>query len=461
MTRRWQALKKETGENIMLGDFFYEKVLFIIRACSFLALSSCGNAAEGEHIGPTQYSTPEGWKSICIDRYLLDLPETIDMGAVPARYKAAYQFEGTPFGASGPSYAGNKISETVPTEINSYKNIYYSVKKKLISNERYGESIKRIQSDFLEWKKLVGKNDGDMTEAIRNTKNIADKKISNLRYLQKVSGEIPLGDKNSFAIRQADEFSIAYYDPLDKRVRMVEGKIGGDLAQSPAAVAEKFIEFKKVYERRLPTEIPTKPGFCTNFGFLSESNFSESNTNTEMVFRSKKYPNLIFQLLIEPAEVRSVQNIQKLPHMDAENAKLDLIGIKKAHGPIPVQILGAPGRVFGQEYGDNCSATSCRPADQLYDFEAETFGEPGRPDRPHLILNMKAATADDYRLKLPPQENEPSYNTPTKPALSGTVPPPFAEGKLIFEQVLRSIRARPGALLPSVSTPAVQQHELK
>ena len=437
--------------NMMWDNFFHRKFFFGIKIFFCLIFSCHGNAAEDLHVNPLQYSTPSGWQSICLDRYLIDLPSTVDMAAAPAKYGSAYQFEGTPFGADGPAYGGNKIIETVPTEVNSYKKIYFGAKSRLISSESYSNSIKRVESDFLKWKKIIEKNGGEVAVAIKEGKEIADEKILDLRYRQKVSGEQLLVDPNSFAIRHADEFSIAYLDLSDKRIRLVEGKIARDSVPSPTVAGDKFIEFKNNYKPRLPTDIPNKPGFCTNFGFLSENGVSENKTTTETLFRSKKYPNLIFKLFIEPAVARPVQNIQKLPHMDAENAKLDLIGVKKSHGPTAVQILGAPGRVFAQEYGNNCSATSCRPADQNYDFEAETYGEPGRLDRPHLILNMKAATSDDYRLKLPVQANEPSYNKPTKPSLSGTVPPPFVEGKEIFEQVLKSLRMRPGAI--TISSP--------
>jgi hypothetical protein len=140
--------------------------------------------------------------------------------------------------------------------------------------------------------------------------------------------------------------------------------------------------------------------------------------------------------------------------MDADRAPLDVIGIKGNYGPIAVNILGAPGRSVGFEYGPNCSRTSCRPADQAYAIEAETFGELDRPDQPHLVLRMTGATSDDYKLKRSRQPDEPSYNRPSRPALSGHVPPPFDESTKIFEQVLRSIRLRPGAIVtPAAAAP--------
>jgi hypothetical protein len=163
-------------------------------------------------------------------------------------------------------------------------------------------------------------------------------------------------------------------------------------------------------------------------------------------FRSSKYPNLIFRLTVTPASSGIKENIQSLPNMNADRADLHLVGINKRYGPHAVNMLGAPGRSTGYAYGDNCSKTSCRPADQAYEMEAETFGTPGRPDQPNLILHMIAATSDDYKSRLPAVPGADSYNKPSRPSLKGTVPPPFEEGKKIFEQVLRSIRLRPGAI---------------
>jgi len=48
------------------------------------------------------------------------------------------------------------------------------------------------------------------------------------------------------------------------------------------------------------------------------------------------------------------------------------------------------------------------------------------------------------------------HDKPDRPALSGRVPAPFKEGEQIFEQVLRSIRVRPGAIAaPSATVPVV------
>jgi hypothetical protein len=59
---------------------------------------------------------------------------------------------------------------------------------------------------------------------------------------------------------------------------------------------------------------------------------------------------------------------------------------------------------------------------------------------------MVAATSDEYKAKRKPDPGNPTYNTPERPALKGHVPPPYKVGREIFDQVLRSIRVRPGAI---------------
>ena len=385
-------------------------------------------------------------QTICLDRFLLDLPSMAELSAADATYQTAYGFQGMEFCANGPVYSGKRIVETVPASIQEYNEIYQVASKDLISTKDYNKSIKNVKERYEKRVAVIKSGGASRSNELKEAQRIFQKEMDGLLFARKVSGEIKFPGGKSFAVRRENDFSIGYLDSVDKRVRTVVGVFPENAEQSPNAAAKELSKFNEIYKRRNFTEIPNQPGFCTNYGFILEKEKPENAASTETLFRSKKYPNLIFKILIESADKRVKQNIQDLPNMDAANAKLDLIGIKKVHGPNAVQILGAPGRVVSQEYSDNCSRESCRPADQAYDFEAETFGEPGRLERPHVVLHMMAATSDDYRLKLPPQPNEPSYNKPTKPGLSGKIPPSFSEGKAIFEKVLNSLRLRPGAL---------------
>jgi len=392
------------------------------------------------------YFTPDGWQTACVDRFLFDVPKPLELSAASPKYKGGHSLEGMEFGSDGVHYAGYELFETTPTDLSRFSEIYRASKKSLMSAADYKNGIKHVQDDFVFMSDVAKRNGGDANAAIRNFKEISDDNISKLRYGLKVSGEKFLKKEKTFFVRREDEFTVGYYDSTDNRARIIEGVISKNAEPSPQAAYALLEEFRGNYQKRSTLEVPNIPGFCTNFGFIRENKKPEDKSRTEILFHSRTYPGLVFKLLIEPSRQRGHQNIQDLPKMDSDNARLHLVGVRKIHGPVPTTISGSPGRIMAHEYGDNCSKYSCRPADQAYDLEAETFGEPGRLDRPHIILNMTAATPDDYRLKLPAQPNEPSYNQSIRPALSGKVPPPFAEGKAIFEQVLRSIRFRTGAI---------------
>lgn len=417
-------------------------------ALALVVLSACGKASERQNAGNAPYATPPGYQTVCVDRVLVDVPETVEIGATRAIYNGAYRFDGIE-GANGwgeLSWGNVAISETVPTTEEGYMSVYHGVRGTVISSPEHKGKFEEEEEDIEHW--TMRAKSGTPGE-IASAKNILLKKKMALeasRHGFRVSGETKLADPHAFAFRRSDEFSTGYLDTVDQRIRTFDGKRVSHLElESPEAAAEEYRRFRRIYHRRLPTDIPTTPGYCTAFGVIDEPGGPEPKTSLRLPFRSLKYPNLIFVLTLSPAEAGDNKNIQKVPNMGIDG-QMQLLGGKNDFGPVKETILGAPGRTFGLEYGPNCSATSCRPADQAYEIEAETYGVAGRPDQPHLILHLTAATSDDYRLKLPAQPDDPSYNTPSRPALSGKVPPPFKEGKKIFAEVLHSIRLRPGAI---------------
>ncbi|MBC7676489.1 MAG: hypothetical protein H7173_10640 [Rhodoferax sp.] len=418
-----------------------------------VVLVGCSKASDS--VAP--YTTPAGWSTICLDRFLIDSPSTVEMGAAEAESKSVYGFDGIEdIGGGALRWGKVPVLETVPTDAEGYRSVYSGALAKVATPADYKSGFKRREKEIEGW---IQETKSGTREEIASAQEFVDdgkKRLKASHYSFKVSGEATLSEKHAFAIRHGSDFTIGYLDSVDHRVRKFEGKLTHPELESPEAAAEEYKRFRRIYHARLPSAFRATPGYCTSFGFIVEPDGPETDIELKLPFRIEKYPNLIFTLTLEPADPGSARNIQKLPNMDARNAKLDLIGVKGSYGPVKETILGTPGRSFGQEYGPNCSATSCRPPDQAYDIEAETFGVPGRVDQPHLILHMTAATSDDYKLKRPFIPNEPSYNKPDRPALSGHVPPPFKEGQKIFEQVLRSIRLRPGAITaPSATAPAV------
>lgn len=415
-----------------------------------ILLASCSKASERQDGMGLPLPTPAGWQTICMDRFLIDVPATVQMGAADAEYQSVYGFDGIhDLGGKGISFGNVAISETMPTTAQGYKDIYDGVNARTKTPEDYAAWIKEQEEEirYKTKRTLTGTDSAIQAAKLRLAESIRDLETS--RYGFKVSGKAKLPDEQAFAFRRGTEYSLGYFDAADQRVRVFEGVISNLQLESPEAAAFEYRRFRRIYHRRAPTDIPTTPGFCTAFGTIDEPARPEHNTSLKLPFRSLKYPNLIFVLTIEPADPDEKKNIQKMPRMNADGADLHLVGVKGRYGPVAENILGTPGRSYGREYGPNCSETSCRPADQAYEIEAETYGEPGRPEQPHLILHMIAATSDDYKRQLPAIPNNDSYNKPARPALSGHVAPPFDEGKKIFEQVLRSIRLRPNAIATS------------
>lgn len=416
-------------------------------------LAGCSKASDSV----TPYTTPAGWNTICLDRILIDAPSTVEMAAAAAKSESVYAFDGIEdIGGGALRWGKVGILETVPTDAAGYETVHQGARPIRVTLAQYKAAAAEHKKVIQSW---VERTKSGTSNEIATAQRIVEKEKKDFEADQfgfNVSGEAELPEKFAFATRRDNDFALGYLDATDQRVRMFKGALSHPELESPKAAAEEYRRFRRIYHARLPTAIPVTPGYCTSFGLIDEPDGPEMDIELKLPFRLQKYPNLIFTLALGPADPDSPRNIQELPNMDAHNAKLDLIGVKGSYGPIKETILGTPGRSYGQEYGPNCSATSCRPPDQAYDIEAETFGVPGRVDQPHLILHMTAATSDDYKLKRPFILNEPSYNKPDRPALSGHVPPPFKEGQKIFEQVLRSIRLRPGAITaPSATAPGV------
>jgi hypothetical protein len=418
------------------------QVLYSFAACGLLL--SCSKVGHSAPDGTT-YSRPDGWKTVCIGRFLIDLPASAELGAAKAEYDSSYGFAGINTGNAWGTlrYGDVKITETVAAGTTGLSNIRRQAKAQVLPPESFKKLIKAREDDVAYVVRRMAKSSAqsaaDDQELLDNYKKV----LREVVYNAKVSGEAKLDDPEGFAIRLGPEYILGFQGK-DQRVRTFSGEHMKSKLDSVQGAAEEYRRMRASYRPRLPTDVPDAPGFCTYYGFIDEPQQAEANVQMRVPIQIKQYPNLILALGMEPAHPDSPPNIQKFPNMDAGRNVLDKVGVKRTHGPKAEQILGMPGRSYAQEYGDNCSSTSCRPADQAYDMEARTFGEAGRVDRPRLILHMTAATSDDYKLKRPAQPK--GYNVPDRPALSGHVPPPFEVGKQIFDQVLRSIRLRPGAI---------------
>ncbi len=438
----------------------FVRLLFPILSVSVF-VSGCSEASEAPVKMASSYVPMAGWSTVCIDRILIDLPAMVEMGATEPEFDGAYGFQGVrDIGGGGIEWGKTKIFESHPTDRRGLKKVSVKASALVASPERYQALLRAKKEDIEYDTKQTLRGTAEEIAAAKSRLAKSNKELEDSYYGLKVSGQAKLSEDHAFAVRRGDLYSVGYIDAADKRVRKFDGAITRLDVQSPDAAALELREIQQLYRPRLPTEIPTGSGYCTAHGFINEASKSMLDSQLSLPFRSLKYPNLFFTLTVMPAFAGKQENIQKLPNMDADRAILHEIGIKRDYGPIATTILDAPARSYGHEYGPNCSKESCRPADQAYEFESQTFGEPGNPKKPRVTLHMIAATSDDYKLKNRPFPGDPSYNTPDRPALSGRVPPSYEEGKRIFEQVLHSIRLRPGAIgevTVGIGAPSVRQ----
>lgn len=421
------------------------KPLLILLVGAFvLCFTRTGQSHESDGVS---YNRPVGWKTVCLGRFLIDLPSSAELGATKAKYEGAYGFDGINTGSSWGTlrYGEIKITETVPTGKAGFDKVRLGWQVRITSPEGFKELIQSRKEDLAYVVDRMAKSSPQNSALDAALLEDEKKALSDTIYSAKVTGEAKLDDRNGFAIRSGNRYMLGFLDPADQRVRTFQSERITSKIDSVQGAAEEYARMRERYHTRLPTDIPSGPGFCTYYGFIDEPLHAEPNVKMRVPIQIKQYPNLILALEIEPADPHGAPDIQKFPSMDTAHNALDKIGVKRTHGPTAVQILGTPGRSYAQEYGDNCSSTSCRPASQAYDMEARTFGDPNRLDRPRLMLHMTAALPDDYKLKLPsvPKGN----NVPDRPALSGHMPPPYKIGQDIFEQVLRSIRPRPGGIV--------------
>lgn len=407
-------------------------------------LSSCSQAAQTQE-SELAYTRPAGWKTVCLGRFLLDLPPSAELGAAEAEYKKVYSLKGINAVAAWGTvqYGSVEVVETTPAGRAGFNTVRSGIPGRKPSPEVYQELIQARKDDVQYVLDQIAnspeKDAANWTALLNSRKEALQRVIQNA----KMSGEAMVNDPNGFAVQSGSHYVLGFFEAQDQRTRTFAGDQGEGNSTSPG-LASEYRRLRATYHPRVPTAIPTTPGFCTYYGFIDEPTQPEANVRLRVPIQIKQYPNLIFVLDVAPAQPDGPSNIQKFPEMDAGRNDLDKIGVKRTHGPKAVQILGTPGRTYAQEYGDNCSSTSCRPADQAYDMEARTFGDASHVYRPKLVLLLTAATADDYKRKRPAQPK--GFNVPDRPALSGHVPPPFEVGQELFEQVLRSIRPRPGAI---------------
>ncbi|QYF92758.1 hypothetical protein KY495_18805 [Massilia sp. PAMC28688] len=299
-------------------------------------------------------------------------------------------------------FADNELTETQITSVKEFREIEAYVRNTLTTPKQFSSHAAQISRGIAYSQKLSKSTDVNLrADALEELKVLRAELAANKAARSDV-GAISTPDKAAFAYRDGRAYKFGFFASDDKRVRIWEGEIPENSKATNAVVEAQYRLWRSRYVVRAATEVGSERGFCTPHGIIldAERVAAERNTRTDLMFRSVKYPNLIFRLTVEPATT-SGKDIHTEPNLGADRANLHLVGIEKKFGPKRVSILGANGSVLGYSYGRNCSETSCRPADQLYEFEAKTYGQAGKEYRPYLTLHMIAATSDEYKTGWP------------------------------------------------------------
>ena len=143
------------------------------------------------------------------------------------------------------------------------------------------------------------------------------------------SANLDLADE--FALRDDDGYKIGYLDSTDHRVRYFEGQLSPSEAaiESPEVAAQEFERFRRIYHRREVTDIPTGPGYCTAHGFIDEpADYKPQEGDAlNLPFRSLKYPNLVFILIVDSANPNRPRNAMEQENPNVVTTK-DLQNLK-------------------------------------------------------------------------------------------------------------------------------------
>ena len=395
----------------------------------------------------------EQWQPVCLDRFVIEVPPSVEVGASNVVYQGGYNFPGVKsIGATGIKWNGVTLDETHATNEQGLEIFHTVAIRRVGDSESLEKAIKSYEERI---RSLTESRDREKPEGRSFIQDVIDGKKRDLAgtlHSYKVSGFASVDTSDAFAMRDDDGYKIGYLDPTDHRVRYFEGQLSPSEAaiESPEAAAQEYERFRRIYHRREVIDIPTGPGYCTAHGFIDEpADYKPQEGDAlNLPFRSLKYPNLVFILIVDSANpnrprnameqenpnVVTTKDLQNLKGMAAAGALAALGQIKRTYGPKRIEMAGqSGGRLYGREYHNKGYLEENGPA-TAYEFEAEVMGVPGQTDRPHIKLQMGAALADAPDLR--------KGQEPIRPALKGQVPPSFEEGLKIFEEVVKSVRLR-------------------
>lgn len=378
-----------------------------------LILIAAGCAKDVSESAPSQqsYIRSEAWERRCLGYFEINLPKNVEIAEPSEGYGFGDQIKGL----AGDQRIGSiGISEAIDTSLPEYQ------EDSLKNGRLYYERI------------LRGKYD------TRLRPEAYQREVQELRISR------PL----SMAWRVAHEFTFATWVPEGNRVLWLEGRMSEDpdKDKGSAKLATKMIEdMWPRYRPRDPAHIPTEPGLCLPYGFVSPPKGRAEDVFTVLLpHRMPEHPALVFTLSMGAAldagpDVKRIDDLHEHWRETPAEAKQRREEDKRqgrwlSIGPGAMvdeylkteylTIAGQRARLTGVQF-------SASMDQHTYEIEIQTLGEPGNPLRPRIAL-MAHGLKSTYS----------SYK-----GLAGKSPPPsIREAVALLKQIALSMQVRPGAI---------------
>lgn len=101
-------------------------------------LVSCGRSERTSEESSTLVERPPGWQTICLERFLIDLPGSVEVAAAEPLYRGVYGFDGIDdLGGAGQRWKGVRIIESEKSTVDGLHDVYIGAFRTIGSQDDY------------------------------------------------------------------------------------------------------------------------------------------------------------------------------------------------------------------------------------------------------------------------------------------------------------------------------------
>lgn len=358
------------------------------------------------------YAKQDGWATHCLGYLVIDVPKNIEI----AKDGDGYGFGDDIKGLAGELRVGRvEIDEDLETSWGEFND-------RILANNRRGYFGAKLEARYI--------------DSLRGDE-----------YAKEVQ-ELRISKSKSSAWRVSNEFSFTTWVPEGNRVLWLSGRMSDDPAKDKgsAKLATRMIEdLWPRYHPREPGDIPTEPGLCLPYGFVSPPKDRPEDTFTvHLPHRKPEHPSLVFTISMGAAldagpDVKRIDDLREEWRETPQEAKQRREEDKRRGNWLSVgpgamvdeylkteylTVAGQRARLSGVQFSSSMDQ-------HTYEIEIETLGDPGNPLKPRIVL-MAQGLKSSYS----------SY----KGLADKPPPPPVDEAVSMLKQIALSMRVRPGAL---------------